>query len=68
MCLGERIGAEPAFVERAAGVIAKGVIAKGVRLAKRDSVHHHLLEAISETATVLELRRKLLYATPSGWL
>ena len=34
---------------------------------KRDSKHHHLLEAISETAKVLELRHKLLYTTPSGW-
>ena len=33
---------------------------------KRDSVHHHLLEAISETANVPELRQKLLYTTPSG--
>ena len=33
---------------------------------KRDSTHHHLLEAISETAKVLELRQKLLYTTPSG--
>ena len=30
-------------------------------------MHHHLLEAISETANVLELRQKLLYTTPSGW-
>ena len=34
---------------------------------KRDSIHHHLLEAISETAKVLELRQKFLYTTPSGW-
>ena len=34
---------------------------------KRDSIHHHLLGAISETADVLELRQKLLYTTPSGW-
>ena len=34
---------------------------------KRDSIHHHLLETISETAHVLELRQKLLCATPSGW-
>ena len=34
---------------------------------KRDSLHHHLLEAVSETANVLELRQKLLYTTPSGW-
>ena len=34
---------------------------------KRDSIHHHLLEAIPETANVLELRQKLLYTTPSGW-
>ena len=34
---------------------------------KRDSIHHHLLEAISETANVLELRQKLLCTTPSGW-
>ena len=35
-------------------------------LGKRDSIHYHLLEAISETATVLKLRQKLLYSTPSG--
>ena len=34
---------------------------------KGDSIHHHLLEAVSETANVLELRQKLLYTTPSGW-
>ena len=34
---------------------------------KRDSIHHHLPDAISETANVLELRQKLLYTTPSGW-
>ena len=33
----------------------------------RDSIHHHLQEAIFETATVPESRRKLLYSTPSGW-
>ena len=36
-------------------------------IGKRDSIHHHLLEVTSETATVLELRRKPLYTTPSGW-
>ena len=34
---------------------------------KRDSIHHHLPEVIVETATVPELRQKLLYTTPSGW-
>ena len=34
---------------------------------KTDSIHHELLEAIHETATVLELRQTLLYTTPSGW-
>ena len=34
---------------------------------KRDSIHHHLLEVTSETATAPDLRRKPLYATPSGW-
>ena len=34
---------------------------------KRDSIHHHLLETISETANVLELKQKLLYTIPSGW-
>ena len=34
---------------------------------KRDSIHHHLLEAISETANVLELKQKLLYTIPFGW-
>ena len=33
----------------------------------REILYHHLLEAISETATVLELRQQLLYTTPSGW-
>ena len=28
---------------------------------------HHLLDAISETANVQELRQKLLHTTPSGW-
>ena len=37
------------------------------RIGKRDSVHHHLLEVIFETATVLELRQKLPHTTPSGW-
>ena len=36
-------------------------------IGKRDSIHHHLLEAVSETANVLESRQKLLYTTPSGW-
>ena len=35
------------------------------KLRKRDFIHHHLLETISETADVLELRPKLLYTTPS---
>ena len=30
-------------------------------------IHHHLPEATSETANVLELRQKLLYNTPSRW-
>ena len=34
---------------------------------KRDSIHHHLLEVIFETATVPELRQTILYTTPSGW-
>ena len=34
---------------------------------KTDSIHHHLLEAISETATVLEFRQGFLYTPPSGW-
>ena len=34
---------------------------------KRDSIRHHLLEVTFETATVPELRQKLLYTTPSGW-
>ena len=34
---------------------------------KRDSIHHHLLKVTLETATVPELRQKLLYTTPSGW-
>ena len=32
---------------------------------KRDSIHHHLLDIISETATVLELTQKPPYTTPS---
>ena len=34
---------------------------------KRDSIHHHLLEAMYEATYMLELRQKLLYTTPSGW-
>ena len=34
---------------------------------KTDSIHHHLLEVISETANVLESRQTFLYTTPSGW-
>ena len=34
---------------------------------KRDSIHHHLLEVIFETATLPELGLKLLYTTSSGW-
>ena len=34
---------------------------------KRDSIHHHLLEALSETAHVLELKQIPLCTTPSGW-
>ena len=30
-------------------------------------MHHHLPEVIFETATALELRRKLPYISPSGW-
>ena len=37
------------------------------RNGKRDAIHHHLLEATSETTNVLELRQQLLYTTPSGW-
>ena len=33
---------------------------------KRDSIHHHLLEVIFETATVPELRQKLLYPPLGG--
>ena len=33
-------------------------------LGKRDSIHHHLLEAISETANVLDLRHTSFYAPP----
>ena len=38
----------------------------GVERRKTDSTHH-ILEAISETATVLESGQKLLYTAPSGW-
>ena len=31
---------------------------------RKDSVHRPLLEAISETANVLELRQKFLHTTP----
>ena len=34
---------------------------------KRDSIHHHLLDVILETATVPELRQKLLHTNLSGW-
>ena len=37
------------------------------QVGKRDSMYHRLLEVISETATVLESRQKLLYITPSRW-
>ena len=40
----------------------------GSTVGKRDSIHNDLLEAISETANVFELRQKLLYTTPSRWL
>ena len=30
----------------------------------RDSVYHHLLEATSETATVPELRQRILHTPP----
>ena len=33
---------------------------------KRDSIHQHLLEAISETADVLELRQRLCTPPPLG--
>ena len=36
-------------------------------IGKRDSIHHHLLEVSFETATVPELKQKLLSTTPSGW-
>ena len=36
-------------------------------IGKRDSIHHHLLEAASKTANELEFRQKLPNATPSGW-
>ena len=36
-------------------------------IGKRDSIHHHLLEVTFGTATVSELRQRLLYTTPSGW-
>ena len=36
-------------------------------IGKRDSMHHPLLETVSETASVLELRQRLLYTTPYGW-
>ena len=39
----------------------------GFNNGKRDSLHHHLLEVMFETATVPELRQTLLYTTPSGW-
>ena len=32
----------------------------------RDSIHHHLLEAVSETATVLELGKHLYAPPPLG--
>ena len=32
-----------------------------------DSKHHHLLEAVSENANVLELRQQLLHTASSGW-
>ena len=38
-----------------------------ISLGKIDSIHHHLLQTISETATVLELKQKLLYTTSSEW-
>ena len=42
-------------------------VASGRATGKRDSIHHHLLEAVSETADVLESRQKPLCTTPSGW-
>ncbi len=37
-------------------------------IGKTDSIHHHHhLKGDFETATVLELRQKPLYTTPSGW-
>ena len=36
-------------------------------IGKGDPIHHHLLDVISETATMLESRQKPLYTTPSGW-
>ena len=40
-----------------------GVVEDG----KIHSIHHHLLEVTFETATVLGLRDKSFYTTPSGW-
>ena len=31
---------------------------KPAQAGRKDSIHHHLLEAVSETADVLELRQK----------
>ena len=47
---------------------ARALLPVRVTCWKRDSINCHLLDAISETATVHELRQQLLYTTPSrGW-
>ena len=43
------------------------IITISIITGKRDSTHHQLLEAISESGNMLELRQRLLYTTPSGW-
>ena len=49
---------------------SKGIGRQGIVLkhgGKIDSIHHHLQDASSETANVLELKQKLLYTTPARW-
>ena len=42
------------------------VMSRAYPFGKRDSMHHHLLEAISETANVLDLIQKFYIPAPLG--
>ena len=57
---------QEAFVLESFQTGSPHVVKQTYTAAKRDSIHHNLLEMMFETATALESRQTLLYTNPFG--